>query len=66
MIIPMTIGKFQMLTSKQINILNNNQGNKNWQYDYYDHVIRNDGEYKRIKEYIRNNPLNWQEDRFYK
>ena len=62
----MTIGKFQMLTSKQINIINNTLGNKNWQHDYYDHVIRNDGEYKRIKEYIRNNLLNWQEDRFYK
>ena len=66
MIIPMTIGKFQMLTSKQINILNNNLGNKNWQHNYYDHVIRNEKEYFRIKEYIKNNPKNWIDDKFYK
>ena len=66
MLIPMIMGKFQMQTSKQINIINNTPGNKNWQNNYHDHVIRNNGEYQRIKHYIKNNPLNWKDDKFYK
>jgi len=34
-----------------------------WQSRYYDHVIRNGKEFYRIKQYIRNNPINWEEDR---
>ncbi len=33
-----------------------------WQRNFYDHVIRNDGELKRIQEYIRNNPAHWDVD----
>ena len=65
MLIPMIMGKFQMQTSKQINIINITLGNKNWQNNYHDHVIRNDTEYKRIKQYIKDNPLNWKDDKFY-
>ena len=65
MLIPKIMGKFQMQTSKQINIINNTPGNKNWQYNYHDHVIRNDAEYQRIKYYIRNNPSKWKDDKFY-
>jgi len=66
MLIPMIMGKFQIQTSKQINIINNTVGNKNWQHDYNDHVIKNNAEYQRIKHYIKNNPLNWKDDKFYK
>jgi REP element-mobilizing transposase RayT len=59
MIIPKILGKFQMLTSKQINILRNTLGTTNWQHDYYDHVIRNNESYIRIKQYIIDNPKNW-------
>jgi len=34
-----------------------------WQRDYYDHIIRNDDELNRIREYIINNPLKWEFDR---
>ncbi len=34
-----------------------------WQRNYYDHIIRNDRELENIQWYIRNNPLNWQQDR---
>jgi putative transposase len=36
-----------------------------WQRGYYDHVIRNESEYKRICEYINNNASTWQNDKFY-
>jgi putative transposase len=32
---------------------------KLWQRNYYEHIIRDEGEYDRIYEYIINNPLNW-------
>ena len=63
MIIPKIVGKFKMQTSKQINIKRNTLGIKNWQTSYYDQIIRDEVSYKRIKEYIINNPRNWNEDR---
>lgn len=33
-----------------------------WHRSYYDHIIRNEEDYKRIIDYIRNNPRNWAED----
>lgn len=38
---------------------------KLWQRSYYDHIIRNEQEYLRISEYIKNNPLKWKDDKFY-
>lgn len=35
-----------------------------WQRDYWDRVIRDDGEHERIAKYIRDNPANWKGDRF--
>ena len=34
-----------------------------WQRNYYDHIIRNEMELNRIREYIRSNPTNWGTDR---
>jgi REP element-mobilizing transposase RayT len=59
MLIPKIMGKFKMLTSKQINIICNTPGQNNWQSDYYDHIIRNEQECLRIKQYIINNPKNY-------
>ena len=36
-----------------------------WQRNYYDNIIRNTISYQNISEYIINNPLKWQEDKFY-
>ena len=36
-----------------------------WQPRFHDYVIRNHTAYHRIVKYIRKNPQNWQEDRFY-
>lgn len=35
-----------------------------WQSRFHDHIIRNDDEFYRIKNYIANNPENWKEDKF--
>jgi REP element-mobilizing transposase RayT len=33
-----------------------------WQRNYYERIIRSDDEYRRIAEYIINNPANWEKD----
>ncbi len=65
MIIPKIIGKFKMITSKQINIIRDTPKQKNWQANYHDHIIRDDQSYGRIQRYINNNPLNWKTDKFH-
>ncbi len=37
-----------------------------WQKSFHDHIIRNEEEYRKIYEYIENNPENWENDCFYK
>jgi putative transposase len=39
---------------------------KLWQRNYYEHIIRNETEMNKIREYIINNPLNWETDENYK
>lgn len=36
-----------------------------WQSRFHDRVIRDEMEFERIKQYIMNNPENWETDRFY-
>jgi REP element-mobilizing transposase RayT len=33
-----------------------------WQRNYYEKIIRNERQLNAIREYIRNNPLNWAQD----
>ncbi len=33
-----------------------------WQRNFYEHIIRNEKEYFAIREYIKNNPENWDKD----
>lgn len=35
-----------------------------WQRSFYEHIIRNEKEFKRISDYIVANPSNWQKDKF--
>lgn len=41
-----------------------NRKNKIWQPNYHDHIIRDEFDFKRIKNYIINNPKKWNEDIF--
>jgi REP element-mobilizing transposase RayT len=36
---------------------------KFWQANYYEHIVRNDRELNAIRQYIRDNPINWELDR---
>jgi REP element-mobilizing transposase RayT len=37
---------------------------KIWQRNYYEHIIRNETSYHRIRKYIIDNPARWQDDKF--
>lgn len=42
-----------------------NPKQKIWQNNYHDHIVRNQESFDKIYNYIENNPLMWQEDKFY-
>ncbi len=56
--IPLFVSTFKRLTNKQI-------GNKIWQRSYHDHIIREEEDYINICEYINNNALKWQDDKYF-
>jgi REP element-mobilizing transposase RayT len=41
----------------------NGFNNNLWQRNYYEHIIRNEHSLFKIRQYIRDNPKNWEEDR---
>jgi REP element-mobilizing transposase RayT len=59
MTLPKLIGRFKMVTAKQINILRNTSGQKLWQRNYYEHIIRDECEFYRVLKYIEDNPMKW-------
>ena len=56
------VGAFKTVTTKQVNLARGTPGQTLWQRNYYEHVIRNDKEWNRVREYIANNPLRWEMD----
>jgi len=54
------IGAFKTTVSKKIHL----KGGVDfvWQRSFFDRIIRNEVEYKRIIEYIQSNPANWDEN----
>jgi len=53
---------YKYQTTKSINAANNTPGNKIWQRNYWEHVIRNEKSLHKIRGYIRDNPLYWASD----
>jgi REP element-mobilizing transposase RayT len=60
------IRSFKGSVTKRINEHREIQGCPVWQRNYHDHIIRNDEDLHRIRKYIRDNPVNWQEDEYNK
>jgi len=56
------IGQYKSITTKRINQIQNTQGKRVWQRNYYDRVIRNDKELDAIRQYIQTNPENRKSD----
>ena len=54
------IGSYKSTVTKQINRINDNTFK--WQKSFHDHIIRIDKSLNNIREYIINNPKNWELD----
>ena len=64
------IGAFKSLcVTNYLKYIKNNLANmplnRLWQRNYYEHIIRNEIELNNIRQYIKNNPIKWQNDNYY-
>jgi len=57
------VGAFKTVSTKRINEIRGAPGLPVWQRDYYEHVVRNEEELDRIRQYIAGNPTCWDQDR---
>jgi REP element-mobilizing transposase RayT len=62
--LPTIIGSFKSAVSKSINRIRNTPGAPVWHRNYYEHIIRDEYELHRIREYIICNPMKWDEDEY--
>jgi putative transposase len=53
---------FKGATTKRVNELFVTPGRPLWHRNYYEHVVRNEEDLERIREYIRLNPTRWPTD----
>jgi hypothetical protein len=56
------VAGFKASCTTQINHIRHSPGSSVWQRNFYDRVIRNQRELDAIREYIQNNPLQWELD----
>ena len=62
MLLPTVIGYFKMNVAKEINLQLDSPGASVWQRNYYEHIVRDEGELDALRLYIRENPRNWEKD----
>ncbi|MGZ8445040.1 MAG: transposase [Candidatus Binatia bacterium] len=60
--LPEIIRAFKTFSARRVNGMRNTPGVPLWQRNYYEHIIRSEDELMRIREYIANNPLQWEMD----
>ncbi len=60
--IPTIIRGLKSAVTKRINGIRKTPGFPVWQRNYYEHIIRDEQSMEKIREYIVNNPLNWERD----
>ena len=58
------IGAFKTVSTKRSNRHRGTAGVSIWQRNYYEHVVRDYDELANIREYIVNNPIQWELDRY--
>lgn len=56
------LGVFKTVSTKRINGIRQTPGVAVWQRNYYEHIVRDDDESSRIREYTIGNPANWDHD----
>jgi REP element-mobilizing transposase RayT len=59
------VRQLKTFSARRINKLRGTQGIPVWQRNYYEHIIRGEDDLNSLREYIDNNPVNWQLDENY-
>ena len=63
MLLSKVVGRFKMVSAKQINVQRDTPGVPVWQRNYYEHIVRDEESLNRIRQYIADNPAQWEFDR---
>ena len=63
--LPAILQNFKSVSTRKINQQRGTPGVPVWQRNYYEHIIRNEGEMQRIAAYIQQNPRRWQDDQLH-
>ena len=60
--IPTIIRLFKASVTKRINNMRGTPGMPVWQRNYYEHILRDEKDLQKIRDYIAHNPLKWDLD----
>ncbi len=61
-LLSVVLRSFKSAVTKRINVMRHTPSVEIWDRSFYDHIIRNDSDLIRIREYIINNPATWEFD----
>jgi putative transposase len=56
------VGSFKSAVTKRINEMRGTPGAHVWQRNYHEHIVRDDADLNRIREYIKDNARCWADD----
>jgi len=56
------VAGYKAATAKRINAMRDAPGRPVWQRDYWEHVVRDEPDCQRIRDYIHHNPERWMVD----
>jgi len=59
------VAGFKRAVTTQINGDRQTPKNPVWQRNYYDYIVRDEITFKKIREYVLNNPLSWEQDQLH-
>ena len=60
--VPTIVRSFKSAVTKRVNEIRHTPGGSVWQRNYYEHIIRDDDDLNRIRQYIADNPARWTDD----
>jgi REP element-mobilizing transposase RayT len=60
--LPEIVRAFKSFSARRINGIRHTPGIPVWQRNYYEHIVRNEPELNRIRQYIDDNPWQWAND----
>ena len=61
--LPEIVRGFKTFSTRRINEARRSPGSKIWQRSFYDHIVRSEADLQRIRQYVFDNPGNWNQGR---